>query len=103
MVWSFREERAMQQQVATTVEQLHALVDQLPQGMWDEAARYLTGLNTEDPVLRAFLLAPLDDEPLTDEEIALVEEGEAEIARGEGIPWEIVRDELASDVECPGE
>ena len=58
----------MQQQVATSVEQLHTLVDQLPRAMWDEAARYLTGLNTEDPVLRAFLLAPLDDEPETEEE-----------------------------------
>ena len=49
----------------TTLETLHALVDQLPPEMWDEAKRYLTGLNTEDPLLRYFLLAPLDDEPLT--------------------------------------
>jgi hypothetical protein len=75
----------MEQKIATTVEKLHALVDALPQEMWSEAERYLTGLNTDDPLLRYFLLAPLDDEPLTDEEIAAVEEGEAEIARGESI------------------
>lgn len=93
----------MEQKVATTLETLHALVDRLPPEMWGEAERYLTGLTTDDPVLRKFLLAPLDDEPLTDGEIAAIEEGEAEIARGEGIPWEVVREELASDPECPGE
>jgi hypothetical protein len=93
----------MDQKVAPTLEKLHALVDALPQEMWGEAERYLTGLSTDDPLLRYFLLAPLDDEPLTDAEIAAIEEGEAEIARGEGIPWEVVREELASDVQCPGE
>jgi hypothetical protein len=93
----------MEQKVATTLEKLHALVDQLPPEMWGEAERYLTGLNTDDPLLRYFLLAPLDDEPLTEEEIAAIEEGEAEIARGEAIPWEVVREELAGDAECPGE
>jgi hypothetical protein len=67
------------------------------------AERYLTGLTTEDSALRMFLLAPLDDEPETEEERRDVEEARAEIARGETIPWEIVREELARDVECPGE
>lgn len=93
----------MKQKVATTKDTLHALVDGLPEDMWSEAERYLTGLTTDDPVLRLFLLAPLDDEPETEEERVAVEEARAEIARGEGIPWEMVREELASDVECPGE
>ena len=36
----------------------------------------------EDPVLREFLAAPEDDEDLTDEEIAAIEEGKADIAAG---------------------
>ena len=72
----------------TTRESLYRLIDALPECMWCEAERYLTGLNTEDPVLRAFLLAPLDDEPLTPAEELAIAEGEAEIARGESIPWE---------------
>jgi hypothetical protein len=56
--------------------------------MYAEAERYLKGLTTDDPVLRAFLLAPLDDEPESEEERLAVEEARAELARGEGIPWE---------------
>ena len=71
---------------ATTVTraELHALVDALPDGELTEAKRYLTGLNThDDPALRTALLAPLDDEPLTEEEIAAIEEAKQELARGD--------------------
>ena len=84
----------MDQKIATTKDTLHALIDALPQEMWGEAERYLTGLTTDDSVLRRFLLAPLDDEPLTEKEIALIEEGEAEMARGETMPWEEVEARL---------
>ena len=67
---------------------LHRLVDALPECAYAEAERYLKGLATDDPVLRAFLLAPPDDEPETEEERLAVEEARAELARGEGIPWE---------------
>ncbi len=67
---------------ATTVTrvELHALVDALPDGELAEAKRYLTGLNThDDPAL----LAQYDDEPLTEEDVAAIEDGQAAIARGE--------------------
>jgi hypothetical protein len=35
-----------------------------------------------DPVLREFLAAPDDDEDLTDEDIAAIEEGKADVAAG---------------------
>jgi len=70
-----------------TKDTLHRLIDDLPDSLVDEAARRLTQLQ-DDPILRAFLEAPEDDEPLTPEEIAAVEEGEAEMARGETIPWD---------------
>ncbi len=74
---------------------LHALIDTLPDTELTEAKRYLTGLNTlDDPPLRAALLAPIDDELLTEEEIAAVEEAKAELARGEYVTMDDVKREL---------
>jgi len=78
-----------------TRSQLHALVDTLPDTELTEAKRYLTGLSTvDDPPLRAALLAPIDDEPLTEEEIAAVEEAKEELARGEYLTMDAVKREL---------
>jgi hypothetical protein len=56
----------------TTRATLHELVDDLPPECIDAAADSLARLR-DDPVLRAFLTAPLDDEPLDDDEAALVD------------------------------
>ena len=59
-------------------------MDALPDGELAEAKRYLTGLNTpDDPVLRAALLAPLEGEELSEEELAALDEAEARRERGE--------------------
>jgi predicted transcriptional regulator len=78
--------------MATTTprELVNRLIDDLPDALLDEAARRLTDLR-DDQFLRAFLEAPEDDEPLTDEDIAAIEEGKAEIARGEVSDWEDVK------------
>lgn len=70
----------------TTRSDLYHLVDELPDVAMDEAARRLAELR--DPVLAAFLSAPLDDEEVTPEELAAIEEAEAEIAHGETISWD---------------
>jgi hypothetical protein len=49
---------------------------------------------TTDPVLRALLEAPLDDEPETEEERQAVHEAREELARGEVRTLEEVRREL---------
>ncbi len=41
-----------------------------------------------DPVLRAFLEAPEDDEPLTDEDRAAIAEGKADVERGDVVAWD---------------
>jgi hypothetical protein len=66
----------------TTKEALYHLIDVLPECLWPEAERYLKGLNTEAPALRALLLAPPEDEELSDEEAAALAEAEVERASG---------------------
>ena len=41
-----------------------------------------------DPILRAFLEAPEDDEPLTDEDRAAIAEGRADVERSDVVAWE---------------
>ena len=82
----------------TIKEDLHRLVDELPKKELPVAHRYLEYLrNMGDPVLRAFLEAPEDDEEETEDETAVIEEARQEYLRGEARPWEEVREELASE------
>ena len=79
----------------TTRETLHKMVDLLPESEWEAARRLLEErLAKHDPVLRAFLNAPEDDEPETEEERAAVEEAYEELKSGKEIPWEDVKREL---------
>jgi hypothetical protein len=59
-------------EVVTALEELRAMIDDLDE---DEAALWLEFMRTGDPLLRSFLFAPPDDEPLTDEERAAIDEG----------------------------
>ena len=70
-----------------TKQQLHDLVDRLPDESTDAALRVLAGL-AADPVLYALLIAPLDDEPYTEEQQREDAEAIAAIERGEGITTE---------------
>ena len=75
--------------------ELHALIDALPDDELAEAKHYLTGLALhDDPALRTALLAPMDDEPLTAEDIAAIEEAKARVERGEWVSHDDVRREL---------
>ena len=57
--------------MATTREQLHAMIDQLPAEQFDAAAHALWELSI-----------PEDDEPVTEEELASIREGREAYARG---------------------
>jgi hypothetical protein len=71
---------------------LHRLVDEFPESELAVAERFLNYLRaTADPVLRALLEAPLDDEPETDEERRAVHEAREELARGEVRTLEVLR------------
>lgn len=73
-------------------QRLHKLVDELPEKEIQAAERYLRSLcGQEHPIVRAMRAAPIDDEPLTDEDRAAIEEGRREIAAGRGIPNDRIR------------
>ena len=68
----------------TALQDLHALVDWLPECAREEAHQFLLAqLKKHDPVAYAFFTAPEDDEPLSEEEIAEIDEALTEIERGE--------------------
>jgi hypothetical protein len=71
---------------------LHTLLDAIPEDRLPAIREALERL--ADPVLLAFLSAPEDDEPLTDEDVAMIEEGKADIARGDMAPLDEVERRL---------
>ncbi len=76
----------------TPKESLHKLVDQLPESELPAAKRFLEYLRDagSDPFLRALAAAPVDDEPVTDEDLAAIREADEAIARGDEVPHEAV-------------
>ena len=82
----------------TIKDELHRLVDELPESESHAAKRFLEYLrNMGDPMMQALMEAPIDDEPTTAEEDKGAEEAWQEYRRGEARPWEDVRKELASE------
>ncbi len=73
--------------VATEKQQLHELIDRLPEEQLRSARQFLSFL-CADPVLLSLLNAPPDDEPYTEEQQRRDAEAIASIERGEGIPHE---------------
>lgn len=62
---------------------IHQLVDRLPEDELPTARRVLEGLQAMgDPVLRALLHAPEEEEPVSEEERAAVREAEEDVRRG---------------------
>lgn len=79
----------------TTKDDLHRLVDQLPEGELATAERLLRDLcGGEDPLLRFLEAAPVDDEPETEEERAAVAAAWEAIRHGEVLTDEELRREL---------
>lgn len=75
-----------------TRDDVHRLIDNLSDDEFAQAAAALEG--AIDPVVRALLLAPLDDEPETDEERAAVAEAWQDVAAGRLIAHEDLKREL---------
>lgn len=79
----------------TTKKRLHQLVDQLPDTELEGAERYLEAACAgEDLLLRTLNRAPVDDEPLTEKDLAAIEEGKAAYRRGDFVPADDAKREL---------
>jgi hypothetical protein len=92
-----------QQDHPLTIHRLYELIDQLPASEWSTVERFLVRQNQLacDPLYRALHDAPYEDEPISPEEEAAVEETRQQMKRAQGIPWEEVRAELFADDETP--
>ena len=76
-------------------EELHRLVDELPEADLYSAKRFMAYLrNTQSPWLQKLLDAPYDDEPLTDADQEALKEAYADRAAGRVSSLEQVMDEL---------
>ena len=79
----------------TIKEELHRLVDELPDSESHAAKRFLEYLrNMGDPVMRALMEAPEDDEPETEEERAAVTEAEEDFKASRVVSHQELKREL---------
>ncbi|MBW3629314.1 MAG: hypothetical protein KY464_08460 [Gemmatimonadetes bacterium] len=79
----------------TVKQQLHALIDLLPESEMETARRVLEGLHATAASQRYTLEdAPVDDEPETEEERAAVAEARADLAAGRVHSHEELKREL---------
>ena len=67
-------------------QEAHAYLDHLPPEQLSAVHDLLESMLS--PLERSLALAPIDDEPVSPEEAAALDEAHASIARGEGIPHE---------------
>ena len=76
-------------------EELHGLIDELADRDLYAAKRFLAYLrNIRDPMMQKLVETPYEDEPLTEEDKAALDEAWEAIARGEVYSDEEVRREL---------
>lgn len=78
-------------------QQAHAYLDHLPAAQVSAVRALLEAML--DPVSRALANAPLDDEPITEEEERAVAEARASLHRNGGTPFEQVVAELGFTME----
>ena len=78
-----------------TKEVLHTLLESLPESEWEVVRQFLEEqIAKHDPVLRAFLSAPEDDEPESEEERAAVAEAYEAASEGKIISDEELKRDL---------
>jgi len=95
MLWLDRLERGRsryRKAAMTSKEKLRKRIEALSEHEAEQTLRLLD--LRADPIVAAFLDAPEDDEPLTAEEQAALEEGRAEHRRGESVPLDEIRHEF---------
>ena len=77
----------------TAKEQLRDAIDALSEDEARDALRYIE-VRRVDPMLAAFLAAPIEDEPVTEDEERAVAEAREEYRRGQAVPLDEIRHEF---------
>ncbi|GMA66264.1 hypothetical protein NZD89_28835 (plasmid) [Alicyclobacillus fastidiosus] len=75
-------------------EELHRLIDQIPDSELTAAQRYLLFLRDVDPVKKALDAAPVDEEQETDEEAKLVKQALEDFRAGRSKTTDELKREL---------
>jgi hypothetical protein len=83
--------------MANTKEHAHELIDRMAPGQIAAVVGLMEIML--DPVARSLANAPLDDEPVTEEEAREIAAARASLDRGEGIPHEKVLAEFGLSLE----
>src|ERR1700676_3421926 len=78
--------------MANSKERVYELIDRLPPAQLSAIIGLLEAML--DPVSRSLANAPLDDEPVSEEEVREIAAARASLDRGEGIPHEQVLAEM---------
>jgi hypothetical protein len=76
-------------------DKLREAVEELTELEAEEALAFIAHRRERDPMIEAFENAPLDDEPLTEEDERALDEARAAYRRGETVPLDQIRDESA--------
>jgi hypothetical protein len=92
-----RKEVTMEPDAQQERRQAHAYLDRLPAAQVSAVRSLLEAML--DPVARALANAPVDDEPVTEEEERAVAEARESLKRNGGIPFEQVVAELGLTME----
>ncbi len=89
--------REAEEDAVTVREDLHRLIDELPDQELAAARTYLKALRaTSDPLATLLAVAPVDDEPVTEEEEAGAAKAREQYRRGETLTADNVKRPLAS-------
>ncbi len=77
-------------------EEMHRLIEQLPESEIKPALRYLRYLRElgEDELLKKLMSAPIDDEPETEEELNGLRQARRELGSGDILSTEELKREL---------
>jgi hypothetical protein len=79
----------------TTREKAHMLLDELPESEIEPVVEFIVSRGEgEDPMIAAFRDAPEDDEPLSAEEEAGLQESHADLAAGRTFSLEEIKRDL---------
>ena len=85
------------QESTVSREELKSLIDDLSDYELDAVRQYIQSLHpSDDPVASSLADVPVDDEPVTEDDLSAIEESDADIAAGRVVSLEQLRREFGA-------